>query len=289
MKNPFQTAPRCVQWAAVTLVALPVFNTIVALGVMPFARFISLWQILLPNLGVLLLIAAGLLYGINLVRLLFAGLVILMTASEVVGWYSHGFSAMSLVSAVTARVLPCIALGLCFLPAANRYFSGKVEPDPALEDEAAAPKTAIGPAAKIVLLVVVLIGGVFLLKRFAPALQNASSMSREQKAAHASIMQGAQDTQIGYNLRMLITAYNQYALDHGGETAKYSDLVGPDKFITQLSPVAGERYPEEYSPGTDPVAVMPDGTILSYDQNTFKTVRTAPSSSPRAKPAPAHP
>jgi hypothetical protein len=52
MRNPFQIAPRCVQWAAVTLLALPVFNIVVALNVTSFGRFLSLWRITLPNIGV---------------------------------------------------------------------------------------------------------------------------------------------------------------------------------------------------------------------------------------------
>jgi hypothetical protein len=100
-------------------------------------------------------------------------------------------------------------------------------------------------------------------------------------------MDGAKDIQIGNNLRLLIAATNQFALEHSGAAAKFSDLVGPNKLITRLPSVVGETYPEEYSPGTDPVAVMPDGTILSYDQNTFQTRRSAPASSHQEKPAPA--
>ena len=96
MRNPFQIAPRCVQWAAVTLVALPVFNIVAALNVTSFGRFLSLWRITLPNLGVQLGLAVGLLFGLNLVRILFAGLMVWMAAAEVFAWHYNGFSATSL-------------------------------------------------------------------------------------------------------------------------------------------------------------------------------------------------
>lgn len=44
------------------------------------------------------------------------------------------------------------------------------------------------------------------------------------------------------NLRQLAAAADQYYLENGKNTATYADLVGPDKYIRQIDPVAGENY-----------------------------------------------
>ncbi|KXU34740.1 hypothetical protein AXK11_07815 [Cephaloticoccus primus] len=44
------------------------------------------------------------------------------------------------------------------------------------------------------------------------------------------------------NLRRLDAAAQQYYLEHGVSSAPYEALVGPDKYIEQLTPVAGEDY-----------------------------------------------
>jgi hypothetical protein len=283
MKNPFQTAPRCVQWAAVILIALPVFETVVALNVMSVDRYLSQWRLLLPPVGIMLGLAAGLLFGVNLVRLLFAGLVLCLAATEVFAWYYLGFNTMSLVSALVPRVVPFIALGLCFLPPANRYFAGKSAPAAAPDVPRAAAKTGNGTVPKLLLVAAVLVVGLFLVKQFTPALEDASVMSRDQKDALARITEGAQDTQIGQNLRLLLTASSQYAMEHPGATPRYADLVGPNRFLTQLPPVVGEKYPDAYPPGVDPVAVLPDGSVVSCHRETFRTIRLRPASARRAK------
>lgn len=44
------------------------------------------------------------------------------------------------------------------------------------------------------------------------------------------------------NLRQLAVAARQFQLETGATTATIADLVGPDKYIKQLAPVAGENY-----------------------------------------------
>ena len=276
MTNPFQTAPRCVQWAAVLLGALPVFQTIVAFGTMPFGRFLWLLEVSLPNIGIMLGLAAGLLFGLNLVRILFAGLVVYWAAIEVFAWYHLGFFSMSLVSDATARLLPSVSLVLCFLPAANRYFSDNAEPNQAQKTETPAPAKPRVSAATTKLVAGIVVVGIILLKVFGPALRDASYQGPELGAARERIRDGAKDIQIGNNLRQLIAATAQFSMENPGKTARYADLVGPNKLIVRLPPVAGEKYPDAYSLDTAPVAIMPDGTILSYDPQTFQTRRAAP-------------
>jgi hypothetical protein len=49
-------------------------------------------------------------------------------------------------------------------------------------------------------------------------------------------------TAIRSNLQRLATAARQYQIQHGVNTVGYTDLVGPDKLIKELKPVAGENY-----------------------------------------------
>ncbi len=52
----------------------------------------------------------------------------------------------------------------------------------------------------------------------------------------------SQDKTIQNNLRQLGAAAEQYYLETGNTSATYDDLVGPDRFIRALKPVAGENY-----------------------------------------------
>lgn len=52
----------------------------------------------------------------------------------------------------------------------------------------------------------------------------------------------SQEKAIVNNLRQLDAAAQQFFLENGTNRATYADLVGPDKYISQLPPVAGEDY-----------------------------------------------
>jgi exosortase/archaeosortase family protein len=277
MTNPFRTAPRCVQWAAVLLAALPAFQTVVSFFTLAFGRFMLVLEISLPSVAIVLGLAGGILFGLNLVRLLFACLVAYWTAGEIFAWYHLGFFSMSLVSDVVTRLLPCVSLVLCFLPAANRYFADAPAPTPV----SPAKPAVTARAAK--LLAGGLLVGIILVKVLAPVLREARYEGRDLGAVRSRIMDADKDIQIGNNLRLLSSAADQFALEHSGASARFTDLVGPGKYLPSLPRPAGEEYPDVILPGTDPVARMPDGTLLIYDRQTFLTRRAAPSSASRSK------
>lgn len=47
--------------------------------------------------------------------------------------------------------------------------------------------------------------------------------------------------------RQLSAAFDQYMLENGVSTAALSDLVGPDKYVKVIYPVAGETYPAYFT------------------------------------------
>jgi len=276
MKNPFNVAPRCVQWAAVILIAVQIFSIVVSVQVAPLARYLPYGAALLASLGLQLALAGGLLFGMNLVRLLFAGLVLYGAAVDFFVWSHLGFSSMSLVSDLTPRIAPFLSLILVFLPAANRYFASKGKQE-AVEEDAVTPESSqVGTIVRIAVLLLLLVVGIPLVKHFRPAFENATAMNSEQKVAYAQYQQDLQDLKIVENLRLLSQAQSQYFLDHRGTTAKFSDLVGSDRFISQLSLAAGEKYPDEFIEGKEPVAILPDSTIVYYDQKALKAKRIPP-------------
>lgn len=69
------------------------------------------------------------------------------------------------------------------------------------------------------------------------------------------------------NLRQLVTAARQYQLEHGVTEVAFTDLVGPDKLIKELKPVAGENYSTlSFGPNVTAVSVTTDsGTTVSFD------------------------
>ncbi len=52
----------------------------------------------------------------------------------------------------------------------------------------------------------------------------------------------SQEKAVLNNLRQLSAAADQYYLENGKRTATYNDLVGPDKYVRTITPVAGENY-----------------------------------------------
>jgi hypothetical protein len=281
MKNPFDIAPRCVQWAAVILIAVPIFSIVVSFSVTSPERFLAFGGILFVITAIQVAYAVGLLFGMNLVRLLFAVTFCYTATTSILAWLQQGFSSMSLVSSLTALIGPGIALVLVVLPQANRYFAGKRKPEEAVEEKAEkvdARVFAFWPIARIIVLLLLLVVGIPLVRHFRPALENATSMNKAQKSAYAKYQEDLQDLQIVENLRLLTQAQGQYFYEHQGSlTAEYSDLVGPGHFLKQLTATAaGEKYPDSYTSGQDPVATLPDGRIVFFDMQAFKAKRMAP-------------
>lgn len=58
----------------------------------------------------------------------------------------------------------------------------------------------------------------------------------------------AQRTMIN-NLRQLASGADQYFLEHGATRVSYGDIVGQDKYVRSIEPVAGESYPEYFEQG----------------------------------------
>jgi len=230
----------------------------------------SQWQILLPNIGFQIALGVGLFYGINLVRLLLAGLVIWAVATEVFVLNYLGFNSMSLVADITPRVAPFIALGLCFLPAANRFFSGKAPNENKIEEPVRTSKafTLIG------LLAIVFLVGLRVIRHYSPLLENASFTSREEKEAHDRIYQEAYEREMVNNCRMLATSMNQFFSEQDTLTkATYSDIVGPNKVVGEIVPVAGETYPSELIRDGELIVILRDGARIVYDTKTGETKR----------------
>ena len=71
-----------------------------------------------------------------------------------------------------------------------------------------------------------------------------TSKTREAPSPSAASSPTAQATTaaIRANLRQLSSAARQFQLERGVSNAAYTDLVGPDKIIKELKPVAGENY-----------------------------------------------
>jgi hypothetical protein len=60
--------------------------------------------------------------------------------------------------------------------------------------------------------------------------------------AFQKVRQASQEKAVVNNLRQLSAAADQFYLETNKTSATYADLVGPDKYIRQINPVAGENY-----------------------------------------------
>ena len=83
--------------------------------------------------------------------------------------------------------------------------------------------------------------------------------------AFQKVRQASQEKAVLNNLRMLAAAADQYYLEHGVNTANYDDLVGPEKYIKRLVPVAGEDYRQLRFRLGQPLSVrLPNGRVIQY-------------------------
>lgn len=75
----------------------------------------------------------------------------------------------------------------------------------------------------------------------------------------------SQEKAVRNNLRQLAAASDQYFLERGKDACVYADLVGPDKYIRVLSPVAGEDYSKMIFRKGAPLRVrLGDGKIVEH-------------------------
>jgi type IV pilus assembly protein PilA len=87
------------------------------------------------------------------------------------------------------------------------------------------------------------------------------------------------------NLRALHAAANQYYRANGVTTATYDDLVGPDKPVKVIVPVAGEDYRKIRFAQGQPIRVhLPDGRVISYP--SFSSIRPILKSPAYGQPKP---
>jgi type IV pilus assembly protein PilA len=86
-----------------------------------------------------------------------------------------------------------------------------------------------------IMIVVVIIG--LLAAMAIPAFQGVSATSQSKA--------------ISNNLRQLASAADQYFLENGVTTVTRAALVGADKYVETLVPVAGETYPASITQGID--------------------------------------
>jgi LysM repeat protein len=89
-------------------------------------------------------------------------------------------------------------------------------------------------------------------------------------------------TAIRSNLRQLTSAARQYQLERGVSTVAYTDLVGPDKLIKELKPVAGENYSTlSFGPNVTAVNVTTaNGATVSFDVQPATATAAAHSTVP---------
>jgi type IV pilus assembly protein PilA len=67
------------------------------------------------------------------------------------------------------------------------------------------------------------------------------------------------------NLRQLSAAADQYYLENNVTTATFDDLVGPDKYVRRLNPVAGENYRELQFKQGEPLRIhLSSGEVVQY-------------------------
>jgi type IV pilus assembly protein PilA len=75
----------------------------------------------------------------------------------------------------------------------------------------------------------------------------------------------SQEKAVLNNLRMLAAATDQYCLETGARSATYDQLVGPDKYVRMLNPVAGEDYRAlRFVPGEPLRVQLPNGKTVEY-------------------------
>lgn len=87
--------------------------------------------------------------------------------------------------------------------------------------------------------------------------------------AFQKVRTNSQQKMVLNNLRQLSAARDQYFLETGKTTCTYADLVGPgpDKYIRQLKPVAGEDYTTLVFAEGKPIEVtLPGGRTVSYEE-----------------------
>lgn len=92
-------------------------------------------------------------------------------------------------------------------------------------------------------------------------------MSAMAIPAFQKVRVNSQEKTIQNNLRQLSAAAQQYYLETGNTHAAYDDLVGPDRYISAIKPVAGENYRSIIFKQGSPVRItLPDGRVFQHSE-----------------------
>jgi len=85
--------------------------------------------------------------------------------------------------------------------------------------------------------------------------------------AFNKVRQTSQEKAVLNNLRQLAGASEQFFMETGKTTATYDDLVGPDRYISELTPVAGEDYRSlRFRPGATLKVRLASGREVTYER-----------------------
>lgn len=293
MNNPLRHAPLPVRLAALLLVALSVSDAIVALCIFPREIVAQNWASYILTFARAFSLAAGLLLGINLFRLVLIAFAVFGLVVPLVQGPLTGLPALMTPLAIAQRVVLLVSLGLSLLPASGRYFGrhgwDNIRLNPALGDQ---PGTRLAWGLPLALLTI-FAGSIVGQQMRAPAL----TAERVSQAISAPA-QSPEEIVIGRHLRLLWQMADQFALEHPDRVPRFEDLVGDGqrspssaptphtgKYIQGLKPAFGESYPEEYPRAVPLVATLPDGTRIVLDRKTSKVMRF-PGRGADALPAP---
>jgi type IV pilus assembly protein PilA len=83
--------------------------------------------------------------------------------------------------------------------------------------------------------------------------------------AFQKVRAASQEKAVLNNLRQLSAAADQYYLEHGADSVTYDELVGPDKYIREIRPVAGENYRQLIFKQGRPLRVrLANGKVVSF-------------------------
>lgn len=64
------------------------------------------------------------------------------------------------------------------------------------------------------------------------------------------VRQASQDKTVLNNARQLASAADQYMMENGVSSVRYTDLVGATNYVKAINLVANEHYPDVYTAGT---------------------------------------
>jgi type IV pilus assembly protein PilA len=105
--------------------------------------------------------------------------------------------------------------------------------------------------------------------------------------AFQKVRANSQAVAVTNNLRMLAAAADQYYLEHGATSATYDDLVGPDKYVKSVTPVAGEDYRSlKFVQGRPLRILLADGRVISYPRGGPHKMVTPPGAYPNLNTVP---